>query len=140
MTVVLDSNVVVAVVLDAEHAPAIERQLRAWEDADESLHAPSLFRFEVANALTRSIVAGAIDSADATTAWQRIVAMQITLHSLEDGPAAIAVAQKLQRESAYDAAYVVLAQELDAEPWTLDGPLARNAAGADLPVRLIETS
>jgi len=33
-----------------------------------------------------------------------------------------------------------LAQELDAELWTLDGPLARNASGADLPVRLIELS
>lgn len=64
--------------------------------------------------------------------------MPITLHDLEDGPAAIAVAQKLQRESAYDAAYVVLAQELGADLWTLDGPLARNAAGVGLPVRLID--
>jgi len=130
----------VALALDVERAPAIEERLREWEEAGEGLHAPSLFRFEVANALTRNIVSGAINSADATTAWQRIVAMQITLHGLEDGPAAIAVAQKLQRESAYDAAYVALAQELDAELWTLDGPLARNAASVDLPVRLIERS
>jgi len=66
--------------------------------------------------------------------------MPITLHDLDDGPAAIEIALKLQRESAYDAAYVVLAQELDAELLTLDGPLARNAASADLPVRLIESS
>lgn len=102
------------------------------------MHAPSLFRFEVANALTRSIAAGQIDSADAKAAWQRIVAIEISLHGLIDGPAVIAVARKLKRESAYDAAYVALAQELDAELWTLDGPLARNAAGSDLPVRLIE--
>jgi predicted nucleic acid-binding protein len=140
LTVVLDSNVAVALALDVERAPAIEERLREWEEAGEGLHAPSLFRFEVANALTRNIVSGAINSADATTAWRRIVAMQITLHGLEDGPAAIAVAQKLQRESAYDAAYVALAQELDAELWTLDGPLARNAASVNLPVRLIERS
>ena len=136
---VLDSNVAVALALDAERAPTIEERLRAWEDADEDLHAPSLFRFEVANALTRNVVAGKIDSSDAKVAWQRIVAMEISLHGLSDGPTVIAIARKLKRESAYDASYIALAQELDAELWTLDGPLARNAAGTDLPVRLIET-
>lgn len=138
MTVVLDSNVAVALALDNERAPAVEGRLRAWEEAKEALHAPSLFRFEVANALMRSIVAGKIDAADAKVAWQRIVAIEITLHGLVDGPTVIAVARKLKRESAYDAAYVALAQELGAELWTLDGPLYRNAAGLDLPVRLIE--
>jgi predicted nucleic acid-binding protein len=140
LTVVLDSNLAVALVLDAERAPAIEDRLRKWEDAGESMHAPSLFRFEVANALTRNIAAKMIDAADAKVAWQRIVAIEISLHGLSDGPAVIEVARRLKRQNAYDAAYVALAQELDAELWTLDGPLARNAANADLPVRLIEPS
>lgn len=138
MTVVLDSNVAVALALDTERAPAIEERLRVWKEAKEALHAPSLFRFEVANALTRNIAADKIDSADAKVAWQRIVAIEISLHGLTDGPAVIAVARNLKRESAYDAAYVALAQELGAELWTLDGPLARNAAGVALPVRLLE--
>lgn len=138
MTVVVDSNIAVALALDTERAPAIEERLRAWEETKEALHAPSLFRFEVANALTRNIAAGTIDSADAKVAWQRIVAIEISLHGLVDGPAVIAVAAKLKRESAYDAAYVALAQELEAELWTLDGPLYRNAASADFPVRHIE--
>jgi len=140
LTVVLDANVAVALALDQEHAPAIAEHLREWEEAGEGLHAPSLFRFEVANALTRSIVADRIDSGDAKTAWQRIIAIEISLHGLTDGPAVISVARKLQRESAYDAAYIVLAQELGGEVWTLDGPLARNAAGTDLLVRLIAPS
>lgn len=122
MTVVLDSNVAVALMLDAERGPVIEDRLRAWEDADEDLHAPTLFRFEVANALTRNVVAGKIDSSDAKVAWQRIVAMEISLHGLTDGPTVIAIARRLKRESAYDASYIALAQELDAELWTLDGP------------------
>ncbi len=140
MTVVLDANIVVALVLDAKRAKVVERKLREWEKVDEDLHAPSLFRYEVASGLTRSIVAGAIDAADAETAWQRIMAIPITLHGLDDGPAVIALARQLQRESAYDAAYVVLAQELAADLWTIDGPLARNAAGKGLPVQLIDTA
>ncbi len=138
MTVVLDSNVAVALALDTECAPGIEKRLRAWEGEKETLHAPSLFRFEVANALTRSIAADKIDSSDAKVAWQRIAAIEISLHGLTDGPAVIAVARQLKRESAYDAAYVALAQELGAELWTLDGPLARNAASVDFPVHLLD--
>lgn len=138
MTVVLDANLAVALALDPERGPVVEARLLSWEEARESIHAPSLFRFEVANALARSVAAGDIDAAAAALAWERIVAIEISLHGLLDGPAVIAVAGKLRRKSAYDAAYVALAQELDAELWTLDGPLARNAQGVDLPVRLLE--
>ena len=41
--------------------------------------------------------------------------------------------QRLERKSAYDAAYVVLADTLGAEVWT------RNATSRGLPVQLIET-
>lgn len=139
MTVDLDSNVVVALALDTEHAPAINRSLREWRGTEEGLHAPALFRYEIASALTRYIVAGAIDLPDATAAWRRAIAMPVVLHALEDGPAAIEIARSLKRKSAYDAAYVALAQELGAELWTVDGPLARNAASVALPVRLLET-
>jgi len=61
----------------------------------------------------------------------------ITYHALRDGAAAVELALRLGRQSAYDAAYVQLALELDAELWTLDGPLARNAADHGLPVRLM---
>lgn len=120
-------------------AEAAGRQLRALGESGEALHAPRLLRYEVANALTRKIVAGQIDTADAARGWRRIAAMPIVLHELDDGPAAMEIALRLGRQSAYDAAYVALAQELDAELLTLDGPLARNAASVELPVRLLET-
>lgn len=138
MTVVLDSNVLVVMVTTDRRAEAVGRQVRTLSESGETLHAPQLLRYEVANALTRKVVAGEADIEDATRAWRQIVAMPIVLHDLDDGPAAIEIALKLQRESAYDAAYVALAQELGAELWTLDGPLARNAAGAAMPVRLLE--
>lgn len=138
MTVVLDSNVLVAMVTADRRAEAVGRRMKALGETGEALHAPRLLRFEVANALTRKIVGGEIDAADAERAWRQIVAMPIALHELDDGPAAIDIALRLQRESAYDAAYVALAQELDTELLTLDGPLARNAASVGLPVRLLD--
>lgn len=138
MTVVLDANVVVALVTKDERAAAVGRQMQMLGEAGEVLHAPSLLRYEVANALTRKVVAGELDPTDAETAWRQIAALPIVLHDLDNGPEAIGIALKLRRENAYDASYVALAEELDADLLTLDGPLARNAAGADLPVRLID--
>ncbi|CAN5390503.1 hypothetical protein BH23ACT6_BH23ACT6_25680 [soil metagenome] len=44
---------------------------------------------------------------------------------------------RLRRRHAPDAAYVCLAQQLNATMWTLDGPLARNAISLGLPVELV---
>jgi predicted nucleic acid-binding protein len=52
----------------------------------------------------------------------------------------VETALRLERSNAYDAAYVALAQTLEADLWTLDGPLARNASGLGLPVRLVPSA
>lgn len=137
MSVVIDANLLVALALNDARAPAVDRQLREWAAAGETLHAPELLRYEAANALTRAVVAGHLTSDRVATAWERITRVSVQLHTLADGAAAVATALSLERSNAYDAAYVVLAQTLDAELWTLDGPLARNASGLALPVRLV---
>jgi predicted nucleic acid-binding protein len=137
LSVVLDANALVVLALDRQRARIVEVQLKEWQDAGETLHAPELQRYEIANALARAIVVGQLPEAEAATAWNLVTAVPIRLHRLRDGPAVIAMTQRLERQSAYDAAYVALADRLGTELWTLDGSLARNAASRGLPVRLI---
>lgn len=138
MTVVLDANALVVLALDRGRATAVKARLRGWRDAGVELHAPELQRYEAANALARSVAAGQLPASEVTAAWEVITGVPVTLHRLEEGPDVVAMAERLERRSAYDAAYLALADRLGAELWTLDGPLARNAASRGFAARLIE--
>jgi hypothetical protein len=79
-------------------------------------------------------------SARICTRQPDLAALGVELHPFDfagDGPAVAAITTRLRRRHATDSAYIRLAQQLDTHAWTLDGPLARNAADADLPVKLI---
>jgi predicted nucleic acid-binding protein len=136
LSVVIDANLLVVLALNDPRAPVVDRWFREWAETGETLHAPELLRYEAASALARAVVAGQLPADHVAGAWHAIMRLDVTLHPLTDGADVVATALRLERSSAYDAAYVVLAQSLDAELWTLDGPLARNAGGLGLPVRL----
>jgi predicted nucleic acid-binding protein len=118
---------------------AVEKLLRTWKAEGEELHAPALLRYEVASAFALAVSAGQLEPKAVADVVQRIDSVPIVLHQPKDTPAVVAMAQRLERRSAYDAAYVVLADELDTQLWTLDGRLARNAVSRGLPVQLIQT-
>lgn len=140
MSVVIDANLLVRIATDAPGGAVISRQLRDWRRVGEVLHAPWLLRFEVANALARYVAMGELSSDDAEAAWGQIerLGRSVAFHDIADGPRVVAIAQTLKRKNAYDAAYIALAEQLHTDVWTIDGPLARNAAETGLPVRLIE--
>lgn len=139
MSVVLDANALIVLALDRQRAVAVEELLRVWKAESEELHAPVLLRYEIASALAQAVSAGQLMSEAVADASQRIGSVPIVLHQLNDTPAVVAMAQRLERRSAYDAAYIVLAEELGTQLWTLDGRLARNAVARGLPVQLIQT-
>jgi predicted nucleic acid-binding protein len=140
LSVVIDANALVVLALDRKRAPAVERRLREWQEQGEELHAPALLPYEIANALTRAVADGQLAPDDVGHAWRRTAAVPVVLHELDDGPAIIELAQRLERRTAYDAAYLLLAERMAADLWTLDGPLARNAQARGLPAKLIGTS
>jgi predicted nucleic acid-binding protein len=63
--------------------------------------------------------------------------LPISYHTLPLESRIVEIALSLSRNSAYDAAYLLLAETLAAQLWTLDGPLYRNAVGQGYPVRLV---
>jgi predicted nucleic acid-binding protein len=135
--IVLDASVLVALVLREPHAERIDGLIRRWDAEGVALNAPLLLHYEVASALTRRRAKGTLSAEDARAALEVIDDLGIIFHPPSDRSRVIELAVELQRHSAYDAAYLALADRLGAELWTLDGPLARNAAGR-YPLKLID--
>jgi predicted nucleic acid-binding protein len=128
VAIVLDASLLVALVSGDPRADAVSAKLAGWLASGDGLHAPALTPFEVANGLTRLVAAGAMPADRVEAAWHLIQELPVTYHPLRDGPLVVSLARRLERQSAYDAAYLALAQELSGACWTLDGRLVRNAA------------
>jgi predicted nucleic acid-binding protein len=137
MDVVVDASLLVALALNEPARPQVAAQFADWTETGTAIHAPKLIIYEAASALSGAVHQTRIEVTALGAAWQEIVDLDIRYHE-PDGPAATAIALNLRRRSAYDAAYIALAQRLDAELWTLDGPLYRNALSLGFPVNVIE--
>jgi predicted nucleic acid-binding protein len=136
MAVVLDASLLVALISGDPRADAVSARLAGWLAKGEGLHAPTLTPFEVANGLTRLMAAGAMPEDRVEPAWRAVQQLPVTYHPLRDGSLVVSLARRLEQHSAYDAAYLALAHDLDGACWTLDGRLVRNATRLGLPAHL----
>jgi predicted nucleic acid-binding protein len=116
---VIDSSAVVALLADAG-------PVGQWVEAvtaSAGLFAPQLLPFEVSNILRRHALAGILDASAATLAHADLVALPIDLYPYEI--VANRAWELRANVTAYDAAYVALAELLAAPLITLDQRLAR---------------
>ncbi|MBB4665091.1 type II toxin-antitoxin system VapC family toxin [Conexibacter arvalis] len=135
--IVIDASMALALVLREPHAATVSDLFERWERDGSALHAPILAQYEIASALTRARVRDFLSTEDVAEALEIVADLGVTFHPPAAGTKIIDTAVELRRHSAYDAAYLALADQLSADLWTLDGPLARNAADR-YRVRLID--
>ena len=119
MTIVVDSSAVVAALVDDGPDGAWAREgLR-----EETLTAPAHLHVEVSNVLRRAVLTQGLGRDAAALAHRDLVQLPVTVFPFE--PLGDRVWALHPSVTAYDAAYVALAEELDAPLWTLDRRLAR---------------
>jgi len=136
--VVLDANLLVVLVSGDPRRLSVLQQITRWLDEGTDLHAPLLAQYEIANALTRLVASGAFPEDKIEEAVSNILVLPLIYHSRISIPRVVEIAKTLGRQSAYDAAYISLAESLGCELWTLDGPLYRNATGYGFKVQLVK--
>lgn len=116
--VVIDASAAIELVLDRPLARALLERL-----GDEDLHAPHLIDVEVAHALRRLNAAKAIADTRVQEALNDFADLGIQRHAHDLFVPRI---WQLRRSlTAYDAAYVALAEALEAPLLTLDAKLGR---------------
>jgi predicted nucleic acid-binding protein len=127
---VVDASVVVEVLLQTERGIRIEARLFA---PGETLHVPHLIDIEVAHALRRAWRRGAIDAVRAAEALDDLAAWALIRYPHDLFLSRI---WNLRHNvTAYDAAYVALAEILDVKLLTCDAPLA-SSAGHDVVIEV----
>ena len=77
----------VALLANEPESDDVGRQFAAWAEAGIELHAPSLARYEIANALTRKTAHGEIAEEDLASVWAGLDALPIHYDALTDGAA-----------------------------------------------------
>lgn len=118
-------------------APKIRERIKQ-EDSDdtrESLHVPHLFEVEVLSALRRLTLGSQIPEDRALRAVRSLSNMRLTRYS--HAPFIERIWELKENISAYDAAYIALAEALSMSLVTTDGRLAR-AAGHSARIELYE--
>jgi predicted nucleic acid-binding protein len=121
--IVLDASAAVDWLVQTAAAPRIESRIFS---RNQSLHAPELLDLEVAQVLRRLVREAALSASRAEQAIQDLLDLRITRY-----PPSVLLPRiwHLRHNlSAYDAAYVVLAEKLGATLLTRDAKLA-SAAG-----------
>ena len=119
MTLVVDSSAVIAALIDdGPDGVWAEAHLRV-----ESLAAPGHMLIEVSNVFRRAVLAGSISRDVGALAHEALADLRVT--TFDFGILAARVWALHPNITAYDAAYVALAEELGVPLLTLDRRLAR---------------
>jgi len=116
--IVLDASAAVEWLLGLPLAAAVGERLRS----EETLHAPHLLAVEVAQVIRRYVSKGGVGAERGAQAIADLADLDVAHHPHE--PLLPVIWRLRHNLTAYDAAYVALAEALDASLLTLDAGIA----------------
>lgn len=123
--VVLDASVVLKLLMPEALSEIVRRLWGRWVERETEIVAPFLLAYEVLSVLRNKVFRGELPPEAGEAAFVAFRAQDIAfLHpdGLED--AAWRLAREWKLPTAYDAAYLALAELMDYEFWTADRRLA----------------
>jgi predicted nucleic acid-binding protein len=128
--IVVDASAILEVLLQTSVAPRVSSRIFG---AGETLHAPHLLDVEIAQVLRRYVRSGVISAQRGAEALTDLA--DLPLNRYPHVVLLPRIWQLRHNATAYDAAYLALAEALDAPLVTRDRALA--SAGARIPVEVI---
>jgi predicted nucleic acid-binding protein len=129
--IVVDASVILEILLRTKSAPAIEKKIFS---KGQTLHAPHLIDVEIAQVIRRYASAGELTPERGSQAIEDLIDFRISRYSLEI--LLPRIWELRTNMTAYDAAYVALAEVLNAPFLTRDAKLTRSA-GSTAKIQLV---
>lgn len=121
-TVVIDANLAIGLVRQMPFSEIFRRMIERWLHEGVKITAPGLWDYEVVSGLRKLWQQKAITSEEAFAGLEQIMLLNVRRYPAEQNllRSALHWAERLGQSKAYDAQYVALAEQLEAELWTAD--------------------
>lgn len=129
MSIVVDANIIAALVLPLPYSPQAAERIAAWKQAGTELIAPVLLEYEITAILRKAVVSQWLTDDLAREALAEILHLDIqcTMPTSELHLSALRWADGLGQAKTYDAHYLALAEQEGIALWTADRRLANGA-------------
>ncbi len=124
-SVVIDANVTLGLFLRLPYSEIVDRWMQIWQTEEAHLVVPALWEYECLSGLRRAVTLKIISPEDSEQMATRLLALEFqrVAPTLELHRSALAWARRLGQSKVYDAQYIALAENLEAEFWTVDQKL-----------------
>ncbi len=124
--IIIDANIAVSLLIPLPYSDQSGQQMDVWLRESAIIAVPVLLRYEVLSSLRKAVAQEFISIEQAKAGLLRLKQMgfEEIPPSEERDERALDIAGRIKQVVAYDAVYLALAEEMDAEFWTADRRLA----------------
>lgn len=130
-TVCVDASFALKLVLDEPDSEQVQACWADWLAEGVTIIAPCHLAFEVTSVIRNHVYRREISARAGQVAFEAFLAQEIELrHPASLEARAWELAEQYNRPTAYDAAYLALAEHAGCELWTADGRLVKAVGGA----------